>query len=229
MTAPRSPDPTPPHRWSWFTAYGSIPPLPDATRSQPTSRPPPRARDRPPRLRAEQRPGPGPERRRACRPPGRLAYEATRLPPVVLLGNSFGCQVAVDLAVRYPDRVRALVLVGPTIDPAARTAFRQILRWLGDTALEDPLQLPILARDLRDAGPRRGVAGPGPCPPRPDRTQAPPDQRAGAGHPGRPGTHRAHGLGSGPPPGCSPAVSWPFYLAPTTPTTPPPTTSPSCS
>jgi pimeloyl-ACP methyl ester carboxylesterase len=58
---------------------------------------------------------------------------------------------------RYPDRVRALVLVGPTMDPAARTAFRQILRWLGDTALEDPLQLPILARDLRDAGPHRVV------------------------------------------------------------------------
>jgi pimeloyl-ACP methyl ester carboxylesterase len=83
--------------------------------------------------------------------------EATGLPPTVVLGNSFGCQVAVDLAVRYPDRVRGLVLVGPTIDPAARTAFRQILRWLGDTALEDPLQLPILARDLRDAGPHRVV------------------------------------------------------------------------
>jgi pimeloyl-ACP methyl ester carboxylesterase len=83
--------------------------------------------------------------------------EATGLPPTVVLGNSFGCQVAVDLAVRYPDRVRGLVLVGPTMDPAARTAFRQILRWLGDTALEDPLQLPILARDLRDAGPHRVV------------------------------------------------------------------------
>jgi pimeloyl-ACP methyl ester carboxylesterase len=83
--------------------------------------------------------------------------EATGLPPTVVLGNSFGCQVAVDLAVRYPNRVRGLVLVGPTVDPAARTAFRQILRWLGDTALEDPLQLPILARDLRDAGPHRVV------------------------------------------------------------------------
>ena len=57
------------------------------------------------------------------------------------------------------DRVRGLVLVGPTIDPAARTATRQILRWLRDTAREDPLQLPILLRDVRDAGPHR-VAGP---------------------------------------------------------------------
>ncbi|HEV2919348.1 MAG TPA: alpha/beta hydrolase, partial [Actinomycetota bacterium] len=83
--------------------------------------------------------------------------EAAELPPLVVLGNSFGCQVAVDLAVRYPDRVLGLVLVGPTMDPAARTASRQILRWVGDTALEDPLQLPILARDLRDAGPHRVV------------------------------------------------------------------------
>jgi pimeloyl-ACP methyl ester carboxylesterase len=83
---------------------------------------------------------------------------AAGLPPVAVLGNSFGCQVAVDLAVRYPDRVCGLVLVGPTVDPSARTASRQILRWLRDTAREDPLQLPILARDVRDAGPHR-VAG----------------------------------------------------------------------
>jgi pimeloyl-ACP methyl ester carboxylesterase len=77
------------------------------------------------------------------------------LPPVVVVGNSFGCQVAVELAMRHPDRVRGVVLVGPTMDPAARTAARQILRWLCDTAREDPLQLPILLRDVRDAGPHR--------------------------------------------------------------------------
>jgi len=32
------------------------------------------------------------------------------------------------------------------------------VRWLRDTAREDPLQLPILARDVRDAGPRRVAA-----------------------------------------------------------------------
>jgi pimeloyl-ACP methyl ester carboxylesterase len=83
--------------------------------------------------------------------------EAADLPPVAVLGNSFGCQVAVELAVRHPDLVRGLVLVGPTMDPAARTAPRQILRWLRDTAREDPLQLPILARDVRDAGLHRVV------------------------------------------------------------------------
>jgi pimeloyl-ACP methyl ester carboxylesterase len=83
---------------------------------------------------------------------------AAGMPPAVVVGNSFGCQVAVELAVRHPDRVAGLVLIGPTMDPSARTAPRQILRWLWDTALEDPLQLPILLRDVRDAGPRR-VAG----------------------------------------------------------------------
>jgi pimeloyl-ACP methyl ester carboxylesterase len=90
---------------------------------------------------------------------GHLAdwLEAAGLPPVVVVGNSFGCQVAVELAVRRPDRVGGLVLVGPTIDPSARTAARQVLRWLRDTLREDPLQLPILVRDVRDAGPRRVV------------------------------------------------------------------------
>jgi pimeloyl-ACP methyl ester carboxylesterase len=83
--------------------------------------------------------------------------EAADLPPVAMLGNSFGCQVAVELAVRHPDHVRGLVLVGPTMDPAAHTASRQILRWLWDTVREDPLQLPILVRDVRDAGPHRVV------------------------------------------------------------------------
>jgi pimeloyl-ACP methyl ester carboxylesterase len=84
--------------------------------------------------------------------------EVSGLAPVVVLGNSFGCQVAVDLAVRHPHLVRGLVLVGPTVDPAARTVSRQVLRWLRDTAREDPMQLPILLRDVRDAGLRR-VAG----------------------------------------------------------------------
>ena len=41
-----------------------------------------------------------------------------------LLANSVGCQIAVDCAVRHPWRVGRMVLVGPTTDPAARTALR---------------------------------------------------------------------------------------------------------
>lgn len=72
-----------------------------------------------------------------------------------VLGNSFGCQVAAELAVRRPDLVAALVLVGPTVDPAAPTAPGQARRWLRDLLHEEPWQAPILAADLRDAGPGR--------------------------------------------------------------------------
>jgi pimeloyl-ACP methyl ester carboxylesterase len=77
--------------------------------------------------------------------------------PVALLGNSFGCQVAVDVALHRPDLVAALILVGPTTDPAAATARGQLGRLLGDLPHEDLRQAPILAADIRDAGPRRIV------------------------------------------------------------------------
>lgn len=35
----------------------------------------------------------------------------------VLVGNSMGCQVAVEMAARYPSRVLAGVLISPTVDP----------------------------------------------------------------------------------------------------------------
>ena len=75
--------------------------------------------------------------------------------PVALLGNSFGCQVAVEVARRRPDLIAALILVGPTTDPAAGTARGQLGRLLRDLPHEDWRQLPILAADIRDAGPRR--------------------------------------------------------------------------
>jgi pimeloyl-ACP methyl ester carboxylesterase len=75
-----------------------------------------------------------------------------------VLGNSFGCQVAVELAVRRPDLVSALILVGPTVDPAAPTATGQARRWLADLAWEDARQARIIAADVRDARPRRVLA-----------------------------------------------------------------------
>ncbi|MEU4398348.1 alpha/beta fold hydrolase [Micromonospora orduensis] len=71
-----------------------------------------------------------------------------------LLANSFGCQAAVELAIRRPDLTAALVLVGPTADPAA-TVGGQVRRLLRDLTAEDPRQLSTLVVDIRDAGPRR--------------------------------------------------------------------------
>jgi 2-hydroxy-6-oxonona-2,4-dienedioate hydrolase len=73
------------------------------------------------------------------------------------LANSVGCQIVVDCAVRYPDCLSRMVLVGPTIDPAARTAPRQVLRWLGNLPGERPGQLPLMVADYADAGVGRAL------------------------------------------------------------------------
>jgi len=74
-----------------------------------------------------------------------------------LIGNSFGCQVIADLAARYPDRVGRLVLQGPSMDPQARSAWRQALRWLAVVPFERYSEGLVLVRDLRDLGLRRAV------------------------------------------------------------------------
>ncbi|MES4908615.1 MULTISPECIES: alpha/beta hydrolase [unclassified Streptomyces] len=74
----------------------------------------------------------------------------------VLLGGSFGCQVAVEAAVHHPDRVAGLVLVGPTVDPAARTFARQLLRWLRNSRHAPASMAALNVADYRDA--RRGPA-----------------------------------------------------------------------
>jgi pimeloyl-ACP methyl ester carboxylesterase len=75
--------------------------------------------------------------------------------PVAVLGNSFGAQVATALAEEHPASVRSLVLVGPTMDPAYPTKARQAWHWIRGLPHEDPGQLPVVLRDLADAGLRR--------------------------------------------------------------------------
>ena len=48
----------------------------------------------------------------------------------------------------------ALVLIGPTVDPAARTAPRQVGRLLRDIAVESPRVIALGAREYVRAGPR---------------------------------------------------------------------------
>ena len=80
---------------------------------------------------------------------------AVRLERAAFLGNSFGCQVAVELAVRHPELVEWLVLQGPTMDPRARSMWHQVLRWLRNSSGEHPAQLPILVRSYAQCGIRR--------------------------------------------------------------------------
>ncbi len=73
------------------------------------------------------------------------------------LGNSMGCQVIVDLAVRYPEKVENAVLVGPTLDPRARSLLRQIGRGACDLFGEPLTYWPLLAMDYWISGPVRTI------------------------------------------------------------------------
>ena len=74
--------------------------------------------------------------------------------PAVVVGHSMGAQVALEIAVRHPSVVERIVLVGPTVDPAARTAPRQLGRLLRDIAVESPVVIARGAREYLRAGPR---------------------------------------------------------------------------
>jgi pimeloyl-ACP methyl ester carboxylesterase len=61
-----------------------------------------------------------------------LWMEALGIGRAVLLANSIGCQVVIDLALRRPEMVEQLILVSPTVDSEARTAGRSFARLLLD-------------------------------------------------------------------------------------------------
>lgn len=69
-----------------------------------------------------------------------------------LVGNSMGCQIAVDAALRHPDRVERLVLIGPTSDPAARSFLRLAGRLLISGPFERYSLFPILVVDYLRMG-----------------------------------------------------------------------------
>ena len=79
------------------------------------------------------------------------------LAPAIVVGVSFGSQVAVDLALRHSTAVDRLVLVGPTFDPKARSASRLALRWVRNAPHWSPRLAPTLMHDLIDAGPWRSA------------------------------------------------------------------------
>ena len=78
-----------------------------------------------------------------------------QLDRVALLGNSFGCQVIADLAVRYPERVRSAVLQGPTTPPDERSYFWQFIRWRQNQRYNPPSLGQVTYDDYRKCGLRR--------------------------------------------------------------------------
>lgn len=78
--------------------------------------------------------------------------DAMGLSQAIFLGNSLGSQILIDLAARYPERVTGLVLIGPTVDPQARSVVQQASRLLVDFLYEKPSLFFHLLIDLWRAG-----------------------------------------------------------------------------
>jgi 2-hydroxy-6-oxonona-2,4-dienedioate hydrolase len=73
----------------------------------------------------------------------------------VLLGNSLGCQIILELAARNPRRAAGLILAGPTVDPLGRSVLRLLLRTAWDALHEPPTLLAVAVYDYLHAGLRR--------------------------------------------------------------------------
>jgi pimeloyl-ACP methyl ester carboxylesterase len=88
------------------------------------------------------------------RPRSLAAVLLDRLPgqPCWLAGHSASCQVVIEAAVADPERVRGLILVGPTTDPRAATWPALAGRWLGTAVHESPWQAPSLVRQYWKTG-----------------------------------------------------------------------------
>lgn len=78
--------------------------------------------------------------------------QALRLTGTCLIANSLGCQVVLDLALRYPELAQWAVLIGPTGDPTAGSV--PVLVWRGSLdMLHEPLSYwPLLVWDYLRAG-----------------------------------------------------------------------------
>jgi pimeloyl-ACP methyl ester carboxylesterase/uncharacterized RDD family membrane protein YckC len=85
--------------------------------------------------------------------------EASGLREPIAVGNSLGCQIVTELAVRRPELVGPMVLVGPTVDPARRAARHQVFAMLRDSAREPLSLLAMTARNNVSADFRPLLAG----------------------------------------------------------------------
>ena len=77
---------------------------------------------------------------------------AMQLERVVLVGQSLGCQVAAEAALRQPERIERLALVGPTLDPEQRRLRVLLPRFVADIPLERLSLIPLVAWDYLRMG-----------------------------------------------------------------------------
>jgi 2-hydroxy-6-oxonona-2,4-dienedioate hydrolase len=72
---------------------------------------------------------------------------AMRLDRACIVGNSMGCQIAVELASRHPEQVDRLVLIGPTMDRKTRSVPRVLPKFIVGGAYEQFSLNSLLAKD----------------------------------------------------------------------------------
>ncbi|HEU5033126.1 MAG TPA: alpha/beta hydrolase [Mycobacteriales bacterium] len=78
--------------------------------------------------------------------------DANALSSVVLFDNSFGSQVAAEVAIKRPDLVRALVLGAPTPDATARSFWIHVYRLLRAAVIAPGWLTRLALRDYRRTG-----------------------------------------------------------------------------
>lgn len=83
--------------------------------------------------------------------------DAHGLADAIVVGNSLGCQFATLLAESRPDLVRALVLIGPTMDPAITNVVQLLWRGIRDIPRERSSIWKVWIPDFFRTGPRRSV------------------------------------------------------------------------
>ena len=83
--------------------------------------------------------------------------DATGRGGAVLVANSLGCSVVVELAAHAPELMGPVLLVGPAFDPRARTPVHQAARLLRDGLLEAQIAPRLLYDWTVHAGARRVV------------------------------------------------------------------------
>lgn len=78
--------------------------------------------------------------------------------PVVLVGQSMGCQIVLEAALRAPELVERVVAIGAVTDPAEATAPMQALRLVQDVLGETPATNRRVFSAYLRCGPRRYLA-----------------------------------------------------------------------
>lgn len=77
---------------------------------------------------------------------------ANAIERAVLVGHSLGSQVAVEAALRHPELVAKIVLVGPVVEPGWRDWLRLCFRLLLDATREPPGFILVAVGDYLTAG-----------------------------------------------------------------------------